>query len=50
VKIDQRIESALQDFNEDLKGIAQAAGWKRKFTSYTLRHGFATHLNERIFR
>ncbi|MGN8072826.1 tyrosine-type recombinase/integrase [Mucilaginibacter sp. 22184] len=43
-KIDQRIESALKDFNEDLKAMAEVVGWKRKFTSYSLRHGFATHL------
>lgn len=43
-KIDQRIESALKDFNEDLKEMAEAVGWQRKFTSYSLRHGFATHL------
>lgn len=43
-KIDQRIESALKDFNEDLKDMAEAVGWERKFTSYSLRHGFATHL------
>lgn len=24
--------------------MAQAVGWQRKFTSYSLRHGFATHL------
>lgn len=43
-KIDQRIESALKDFNADLKKMAQAVGWERKFTSYSLRHSFATHL------
>ena len=43
-KIDQRIESALKDFNEDLKEMAESVGWERKFTSYSLRHGFATHL------
>lgn len=43
-KIDQRIESALKDFNEDLKVMAEAVGWERRFTSYSLRHGFATHL------
>lgn len=43
-KIDRRIESALKDFNEDLKEMAASVGWKRKFTSYSLRHGFATHL------
>lgn len=43
-KIDTRIESALKDFNEDLKEMAEAVGWERKFTSYSLRHGFATHL------
>ena len=43
-KIDTRIESALKDFNEDLKAMAESVGWERKFTSYSLRHGFATHL------
>jgi len=43
-KRDVRIDSALKDFNEDLKVMAQAVGWERKFTSYSLRHGFATHL------
>ncbi|MDR3680525.1 MAG: tyrosine-type recombinase/integrase [Flavipsychrobacter sp.] len=43
-KIDQRIESALKDFNADLKEMAAAVGWERKFTSYSLRHSFATHL------
>lgn len=43
-KIDTRIESALKDFNEDLKDMAEAVDWERKFTSYSLRHGFATHL------
>jgi integrase/recombinase XerD len=43
-KIDTRIESSLKDFNEDLKEMAEAVGWERKFTSYFLRHGFATHL------
>lgn len=43
-KIDRRIESALKDFNEDLKEMAEVVGWERKFTSYSLRHGFATHL------
>jgi integrase/recombinase XerD len=43
-KIDTRIESALKDFNEDLKEMAENVGWERKFTSYSLRHGFATHL------
>lgn len=43
-KIDQRTESALKDFNADLKEMAEAVGWERKFTSYSLRHSFATHL------
>ncbi|HVX01147.1 MAG TPA: tyrosine-type recombinase/integrase [Candidatus Babeliaceae bacterium] len=43
-KIDQRIESALKNFNADLKEMAVAVGWERKFTSYSLRHSFATHL------
>jgi TonB-dependent SusC/RagA subfamily outer membrane receptor len=43
-KKDTRIESALKDFNEDVKVMAQSVGWERKFTSYSLRHGFATHL------
>jgi integrase/recombinase XerD len=43
-KINKRIDSALKDFNSDLKAMALAVGWERKFTSYSLRHGFATHL------
>lgn len=43
-KIDTRIESALKDFNEDIGEMAEMVGWQRKFTSYSLRHGFATHL------
>lgn len=43
-KVDTRIESALKDFNEDLKEMAETVRWERKFTSYSLRHGFATHL------
>lgn len=43
-KIDQRIETALKVVNKDLKEMAAAVGWERKFTSYSLRHGFATHL------
>lgn len=43
-KIDQRIESALKEFNADLKKMAATVGWERKFTSYSLRHSFATHL------
>jgi len=45
-KIDARIDSALKDFNEDSKAMADAIGWKKQFTSNALRHGFASHLNE----
>jgi integrase/recombinase XerD len=41
-----RIDSALKDFNEDSKAMAEAVGWKKQFTSNALRHGFASHLNE----
>jgi integrase/recombinase XerD len=43
-KIEQHIKSALKDFNKDLKEMAEAVGWQRDFTSYSLRHSFATHL------
>lgn len=46
-KIDARIDSALKDFNEDSNAMALAVGWKKKFTSNALRHGFASHLNEK---
>ena len=46
-KIDVRIDSALKDFNEDSQAMAKAVGWKKQFTSNALRHGFASHLNER---
>jgi integrase/recombinase XerD len=45
-KIDARIDSALKDFNEDAKAMAEAIGWEKQFTSNSLRHGFASHLNE----
>lgn len=45
-KIDARIDSAMKDFNEDTKAMADAIGWKKVFTSNALRHGFASHLNE----
>jgi len=45
-KIDARIDSAMKDFNEDSKAMAEAIGWKKAFTSNALRHGFASHLNE----
>lgn len=45
-KIRTRIKSALKDFNEDAKVIANAVGWEVQFTSNSLRHGFASHLNE----
>jgi integrase/recombinase XerD len=44
--IDARIDSALKDFNEDSKAMAEAIGWNKVFTSNALRHGFASHLNE----
>ncbi|NLR68535.1 tyrosine-type recombinase/integrase [Chitinophaga varians] len=43
-KVDSRIHHQLRKFNEDLKKMAEMVGWERKFTSYSLRHGFATHL------
>jgi integrase len=43
-KIKTRIKSALRSFNDDLEEMAKEVGWERKFTSYSLRHGFATHL------
>jgi integrase len=46
LKIDARIDSALKDFNEDTKAMAAAVGWTKSFTSNSLRHGFASHLNE----
>jgi len=46
-KIDTRIDSALKDFNEDSQAMAEAVGWKKRFTSNALRHGFASHLNEK---
>lgn len=45
-KIDARIDSALKDLNEDMKAMAKAIGWEKSFTTYSLRHGFASHLNE----
>jgi site-specific recombinase XerD len=45
-KIHTRIKSALKDFNEDAKVISNAVGWEIQFTSNSLRHGFASHLNE----
>ena len=31
----------------DSQAMAKAVGWKKQFTSNALRHGFASHLNER---
>ena len=45
-KIDARIDSALKDFNEDSKAMAEAVGWHKQFTSNALRHAFGSHLNE----
>jgi integrase/recombinase XerD len=45
-KIDQRIESALQDVNEDLKEFGNKVGLERKVTTYSARHSFATHLSQ----
>jgi integrase len=42
--ISNRIKAAQRDFNDDLKFIGTSSGWQRKFTSYSLRHSFATHL------
>ncbi|WP_291122342.1 site-specific integrase [Flavobacterium sp. UBA6046] len=44
-KIDQRIESALKDLNEDLKEMAKKVGLKKHLTSYVARHSFATNLS-----
>lgn len=46
-KIDQRLESALKDLNEDLKVMAKAIGLNKNLTSYIARHSFATTLNNR---
>lgn len=43
-EISLRIKAALRNFNDDLKLMASSVGWQRKFTSYSLRHSFATHL------
>lgn len=45
-KIKDCIKAALRAFNDDLKEMAKDVGWERKFTSYSLRHGFATHLRD----
>jgi len=45
-KVDARIDSALKDFNKDAKAMVEAIGWEKQFTSNSLRHGFASHLNE----
>ncbi|EHQ24323.1 phage integrase SAM-like domain-containing protein [Mucilaginibacter paludis] len=46
-KIDQRIESALKDLNEDLKDMAKDIGLERTLTSYVARHSFATNLRSK---
>jgi len=46
-KIKIRIHAALKCFNEDLKQMSSFVGWERKFTSYSLRHSFATHLKNK---
>lgn len=43
-KVDTRIHDTIGKFNEDLDAMAVAVGWERKFTSNSIRHGFATHL------
>jgi len=46
-KVDQRLESALKDMNEDLKVMAKAIGLNKNLTSYIARHSFATTLNNK---
>ena len=46
-KIDQRIESALKDLNEDISEMAKSIGWLKRFSSYSVRHGFASHLRDK---
>jgi|GEM_PF-3510830 len=43
-KLTPRILDALAKFNNDLKSMREAVSWKRKFTSYSLRHGFTSRL------
>lgn len=46
-KIDQRIESALKDLNEDLKTMGEKVNANKKLTSYVARHSFATNLRKK---
>jgi integrase len=45
-KIDQRVESALKDVNEDLKEFGKMIKFNGSLTSYVFRHSFATHLEQ----
>ncbi len=44
IQIDNRRNKTLRAFNKKLKEIAKIQGVKTKFTSYVLRHSFATNL------
>jgi integrase/recombinase XerD len=46
-KIDDRIDSALKDLNEDLKQMGQMIGVEKHLTSYVARHSFATNLRQK---
>lgn len=46
-KIDTRIESALKDYNEDLKTMEDMIDSPKHITSYTIRHAFATNLRDK---
>ncbi|HVW96785.1 MAG TPA: tyrosine-type recombinase/integrase [Mucilaginibacter sp.] len=46
-KVDRRIDSALKDLNEDIKEMAESVGWHKRFSSYSVRHGFASHLRDK---
>jgi integrase/recombinase XerD len=46
-KIGVRIDSALKDFNEDLRVFEEKIGCPKKITSYVIRHTFATNLRDK---
>jgi integrase/recombinase XerD len=46
-KIGVRIDSALKDFNEDLRVFEEKIGCPKKITSYVIRHAFATNLRDK---
>jgi integrase/recombinase XerD len=46
-KISVRIDSALKDFNEDLKVFEEQIGCPKHITSYVIRHAFATNLRDK---